>query len=179
MKAWSKINGACGRLSNWFAVACAAACLINMAIIFANVFMRLLFNHPLAGVTEYATIILMFVAYFGVAYTLLKGRHMQMSALYDRYKPKMREVMNCAINLVIVFVFIILTVTAYRGLVNSIATREVMQASITVYRWPGRLAITLGCAMVVVDGAVRLINSILAVAGKKVEIKENGGEESV
>ena len=173
-KLWSGIHVGAGKLSDVFAVLCAVAGLINMVILTIDVVMRTVFSKPIAGITEYATIILMYVAYFGVAYTLIKGRHMQMGAFYEKLPPKGMAAMDCLINLVIIFVFVILTIASMEGLERSIATMETMQASVTVYRWPGRLAIVLACILVAIQGVIRFADSVIRVV-KPVGAEQEGG----
>lgn len=62
-----------------FAWVSAAVMLANMILIACDVFMRYVFNSPIKGATETATMLMAWVAYAGMAYTLLKGQHMQLA----------------------------------------------------------------------------------------------------
>lgn len=173
-KLWNAVQRGVNGLANLFAVICAAACLVNMVILTVDVVMRTAFHKPIAGITEYATLILMYAAYFGVAYTLIQNRHMQMTAFYEKLPPRGMAVMDCVINVVTIFVFVILTVASGKGLERSLATMETMQASVTVYRWPGRLAIVLGCVLVILVSAVRLIDALIRVCAGPDTAAERG-----
>lgn len=56
----------------------AGVMLFNMVLICCDVFMRYAFNSPIQGTTEIVTMLMAWVAYAGMGYTLLKGQHMQL-----------------------------------------------------------------------------------------------------
>lgn len=53
----------------------AGVMLFNMVLICCDVFMRYAFNSPIQGTTEIVTMLMAWVAYAGMGYTLLKGQH--------------------------------------------------------------------------------------------------------
>ena len=169
------------KISTVFAGICAAACLINMVLLFLDILMRQLFKTSFAGATEYATLILMFVAFFGISYTHMKNRHMEMGAIYEKFSPKVRRIVDIVINGVILFVFIILFMASWNGFVTSVETKETMQAAVTVYRWPGRIAIVIGTLVFVLRTIFTFIESILIAAGgeKGQNIENSEQEESI
>ena len=61
----------------------AGVMLFNMVLICCDVFMRYAFNSPIQGTTEIVTMLMAWVAYAGMGYTLLKGQHMQLGAVYE------------------------------------------------------------------------------------------------
>lgn len=149
------------RLADIFAVICAAACLVNMVLLFVDIILRYALKTSLPGATEYATVILMFVAYFGISYTHKLGRHMEMGALYEKFHPGMKAIVDIIINLIILFVFAVFIITTWSSFLRSVETMETMQASVPVYRWPGRLAIVLGCAAFWLRTVVTFVDSVV------------------
>ena len=65
----------------------AGVMLFNMVLICCDVFMRYAFNSPIQGTTEIVTMLMAWVAYAGMGYTLLKGQHMQLGAVRQAARP--------------------------------------------------------------------------------------------
>ena len=61
-----------------------AVVVFNLVLLSANVFMRYVFNAPIKGTSEIVTMMMAWVAYMGMAYTLLNEKHMQLEAIYEK-----------------------------------------------------------------------------------------------
>ena len=72
----------------------AGVMLFNMVLICCDVFMRYAFNSPIQGTTEIVTMLMAWVAYAGMGYTLLKGQHMQLGAVYDRLHGRIKHIFS-------------------------------------------------------------------------------------
>ena len=178
MSKWIKVHDIFEKIANIFATICGISCLLNMVIIFADVFMRLVFKKPIAGVTEYATIILMYGAYFGISYTLIHGKHMQMGALYEKLQGRKKAVINIIMYALIVFVFIVFVRAGWDTLIHSIQSGEIMQASVKVYRWPGRLAVFAGSILMAAQGAIYTVDAVISlITGKEVLTQNDAAVE--
>ena len=77
----------------------AGVMLFNMVLICCDVFMRYAFNSPIQGTTEIVTMLMAWVAYAGMGYTLLKGQHMQLGAVYDRLHGRIKHIFSFFIYL--------------------------------------------------------------------------------
>ena len=71
-------------ITDFGAIICGIFVAVNIAIIFASVFMRYAFNKPILGTTELVALLMPFIAYFGIGYTSSVNGHVQMAAFYDR-----------------------------------------------------------------------------------------------
>ena len=72
------------KLMHLFAWLSAGIVLFNLVLLCANVFMRYVFNSPIKGTSEIVTMMMAWVAYSGMAYTMLNGKHMQLEALTEK-----------------------------------------------------------------------------------------------
>ena len=86
----------------------AGVMLFNMVLICCDVFMRYAFNSPIQGTTEIVTMLMAWVAYAGMGYTLLKGQHMQLGAVYDRLHGRIKHIFSFFIYLLATILFVVM-----------------------------------------------------------------------
>lgn len=140
MKKW-------GKFLNFTSILGGALVLVMLAIITADVVMRYAFNRPIPGATEWCALIMAWVAYLAIGYTLFVGGHMQMTAFYDKYSKKHQCIANiiyCALG---AFLFGILTVASFNAAWTSFVSRELMASARVVYYWIGKAAVPVGSAI--------------------------------
>ena len=70
--------------------------------------MRYAFNSPIQGTTEIVTMLMAWVAYAGMGYTLLKGQHMQLGAVYDRLHGRIKHIFSFFIYLLATILFVVM-----------------------------------------------------------------------
>ena len=92
----------------------AGVMLFNMVLICCDVFMRYAFNSPIQGTTEIVTMLMAWVAYAGMGYTLLKGQHMQLGAVYDRLHGRIKHIFSFFIYLLATILFVVMIKADHR-----------------------------------------------------------------
>ena len=136
-----------------FAWVSAAVMLANMILIACDVFMRYVFNSPIKGATETATMLMAWVAYAGMAYTLLKGQHMQLGAVYDKLQGRTKHIASFLIYLLATILFIVMIKASWDVFWSSWTIKEKSVASVTVYVFIGKFGAFLGWVLLAVQSA--------------------------
>ena len=97
------------KVMHLFAWVSAGVVLFNFILLCANVFMRYAFGSPIKGTSEIVTMMMAWVAYMGMAYTLLNGKHMQLEAIYEKLQGRTKHIFSFIIYLLatILFVFFV------------------------------------------------------------------------
>lgn len=147
----------------FFAWVSAAVMLFNMVLIACDVFMRYVFNSPIKGATETATMLMAWVAYAGMAYTLLKGQHMQLGAVYDKLHGRRKHVASFLIYLLATILFSVMIKASWDVFWASWLIREKSVASVTVYVFIGKFGAFLGWVLLAIQGAVMAIYCALGI----------------
>ena len=111
----------------------AGVMLFNMVLICCDVFMRYAFNSPIQGTTEIVTMLMAWVAYAGMGYTLLKGQHMQLGAVYDRLHGRIKHIFSFFIYLLATILFVVMIKASWDQFWASWLIKEKSVAAVTVY----------------------------------------------
>lgn len=110
----------------------AGVMLFNMVLICCDVFMRYAFNSPIQGTTEIVTMLMAWVAYAGMGYTLLKGQHMQLGAVYDRLHGRIKHIFSFFIYLLATILFVVMIKASWDQFWASWLIKEKSVAAVTV-----------------------------------------------
>ncbi len=76
--------------------------------IFGQVVFRYVFGKPLVWVEEFSTYCFIWSVYLGAAYALIKGRHIQVTTLFEKFPPRMRHVVAILTHCGLIFFLIVL-----------------------------------------------------------------------
>lgn len=144
-------------LMRFFAWVSAMVMLFNMLLIACDVFMRYVFNSPIKGATETATMLMAWVAYAGMAYTLLKGQHMQLGAVYDKLRGRRKHIASFLIYLLATILFTVMIKASWDVFWSSWIIREKSVASVTVYVFIGKFGAFLGWVLLAIQGAAMTV----------------------
>lgn len=139
-------------LMRFFAWISAAVMLFNMLLIACDVFMRYVFNSPIKGATETATMLMAWVAYAGMGYTLLKGQHMQLGAVYDKLHGRAKHIASFLIYLLATILFAVMIKASWDVFWSSWTIREKSVAAVTVYVFIGKFGAFLGWVLLAIQG---------------------------
>lgn len=129
----------------------AGVMLFNMVLIACDVFMRYVFRSPIKGATETVTMLMAWVAYSGMAYTLLKGQHMQLGAVYDKLQGRVKHIFSFFIYLLATVLFVVMIRASWNVFWASWLIREKSVAAVTVYVFIGKFGAFLGWVLLAVQ----------------------------
>lgn len=149
---------------HFFAWISAGVMLFNMILIACDVFMRYVFNSPIKGATETATMLMAWVAYAGMGYTLLKGQHMQLGAIYDKLHGRVKHIASFLIYLLATILFVIMIKASWDVFWASWLIKEKSVAAVTVYVFIGKFGAFLGWVLLAIQGAFMTVYCALGIA---------------
>ena len=149
------------------ALVCAVFVAINIAIIFASVFMRYVFNKPILGTTELVALLMPFIAYFGIGYTSSVNGHVQMAACYNNYKGRHKYISRIIIYGITLIFFALLFYMGVKNFAASVAKMEKVTAAVTLYAWVGKFAIPAGSLIMLIQDFFLLLDAVVGLVHYK------------
>lgn len=138
-----------------------AVVVFNLVLLCANVFMRYVFDSPIKGTSEIVTMMMAWVAYMGMAYTLLNGKHMQLEALYEKLQGRAKHIISFFIYLLATILFVFFVKASFDVFWSSWIIKEESVASVTVYVFIGKFGTFLGWVLLAIQAALMTIYSAL------------------
>lgn len=151
------------KIMHLFAWLSAGIVLFNLVLLCANVFMRYAFNAPIKGTSEIVTMMMAWVAYSGMAYTMLTGKHMQLEALSDRVQGRNKHILNLVIYLLASILFLFFIKASFDVFWQSWLIREESVASVTVYVFIGKCGTFVGWTLLAIQTVLMTIYSVLGI----------------
>lgn len=113
----------------------------------ADVFMRSIFNHPIAGVIEYCSVLLPLMVFLGLALAQKKGGHINVTIFLNRLDERKR-LRQEILNLVICMLFVlVMGIQTFKGALHSYEINEFRYGVVgqDVSLWWAKIGITMGC----------------------------------
>lgn len=161
MKGIQTLERLSGKLMAFLAIICGLVMAFNMVIIICDVFMRYVFSAPIQGATELVAIMMAYIGYFGLGYTLKNGKHIAMSALYEKNKGRYKYVADVIIYAVIIVAMIALCYATFDLFASSFARMEKANSTTTIYVWIGKGGSFIGCVGMLIQSVVMFLSSLL------------------
>lgn len=152
------------KLMHLFAWVSAGVVLFNFVLLCANVFMRYVFDSPIKGASEIVTMMMAWVAYSGMAYTLLNGKHMQLEALYEKLQGKAKHIASFFIYLLATILFLFFVKASFDVFWQSWTIKEESVASVTVYVFIGKAGTLVGWILLLIQAALMTIYCAMGMA---------------
>ena len=152
------------KLMHLFAWVSAGIVLFNLVLLCANVFMRFAFNSPIKGTSEIVTMMMAWVAYSGMAYTMLNGKHMQLEALSEKVHGKAKHILNFFVYLLASIIFLFFIKASFDVFWQSWLIKEESVASVTVYVFIGKCGTFVGWVLLAIQTVLMTIYSALGIA---------------
>ena len=136
-----------------------------MMLTVTDVFLRYFFDSPVTASMELTEWLMVFVAFLGLAWCAIKGRHIKVEIIVGRLPHRAQEVIN-SIN-----AFIIMGLCAFlgwRAFAESFVSRQMHFASeVTgIPHWPFYILTTFGFALLFLAMTTILVHSIYNVVKK-------------
>ena len=147
---------------HFFAWISAGVVGFNFVLLCANVVMRYLFSSPIKGTSEMVSMMMAWVAYSGMAYTLLSGKHMQLEAIYEKLKGRKKNILSLFVYGLAAALFIILTKASFDVFWQSWLIKEESVASVTVYVFIGKCGTFVGWLLLSIQAVLMAVYSFMA-----------------
>ncbi|MGD9764583.1 MAG: TRAP transporter small permease [Candidatus Binatia bacterium] len=121
---------------------------------------RVLFNSPLLGQVEITRILLVYVAFLGLAEAERAKGHVRLGVLDTVLSPRARAVRECAITALAMIVAGVLTIAAAVFFWDSWSAAETMIAPIALPAWLGKLGVVVGFFLLTAQLALDLVRQL-------------------
>ena len=149
------------RLSEWSGRITAFLLLAVASVIGYEVTLRYGFNSPTIWGTQLAQMLFGTYAILGGAYALRHKTHVNMDALYARFSPRTKAILDLATSLVFFFAIAFLV---WMGWV--LAWQSFMQGEASVKTpwhqpiWPVKMMIPIGAILILLEGIAKFIQDL-------------------
>ncbi len=138
-------NAATERMSATAAAFASITLIVLMIVVVVDVTLRDTIAAPIPGASESTELLLPYIVFWSLAYTLLTGGHVRVSILVARLPERTRvaaEILACVIGLVL---FGALTYTSWLQFWESFVIQEFMMAAVKLPWWVGKFGMPTGC----------------------------------
>lgn len=112
---------------------------------------RYLFDAPLPGTLEIQQILLAYIALVPLAYTLITGGHVRFTLIIDRFRGRVRPILEILSALIGIAVFVVLARGGWESFESSWAVREMMAATVPLPYWLPKAMLPLGAALMTIQ----------------------------
>ena len=154
-------------LNKWIAVFAGSLIILVTILIVIDSVGRYLFNKPLTGGVEISILLSAFIVFFGLAYALIQGAHVQFTLFEVMFPPRIRRICDIFINLVgMVFMAFAFYATS-RQFWESWLAKETMMAAVKIPYWLAKLALPMGFLLMTVQFGFFLASSIRKLSPKE------------
>jgi len=132
------------KLNKVLAIISGAATLALILLVVLDVSLRYLFDQPIPGGNESTELLLPYIVFLAMSYTLAAGGHVRVSIVLDRLPPRFRYAAEILDSVVGAAFFGILTYYAWLHFWESLIILEFMMAPIKLPWWVGKFAMPVG-----------------------------------
>jgi TRAP-type C4-dicarboxylate transport system permease small subunit len=135
-------------------------------MIVVDVALRVLFNSPLPASAESVELMMPYIAFCALAYTLAIGAHVRISILVEKLPVKYRPYLEWLVSLVGLGFCALLTYVSWTFFWESFVINEEMLAIIKLPWWVGKFAMPLGFFVM----TLRYLFNLVAVMAGRVDV---------
>ena len=159
------------RISRWFAYASGIALLLMGLLGVADIIGIHVFAHPVPGMLEITSALMVASIFLGLAWTEVKGRHVRVEVLLTLLPPRIRRLLDAFGSLCLAVFFLFVVWFGALSFWRSVEKNEYAQGLIQVPLWPPRLLLVLGSLLLAIQA---LRSARLLLAGKPRESQAEG-----
>lgn len=134
-----------------------------MNLVTAEIIGRHFLGKPIPGHYEVATLLLILILYFGVAYTQLERGHIRVELLTSKLNVRKQELLE----LITLFLSLIVSLLMFWATVKrakiSVSEREFISGIINFPIWPSKCGVAFGFGLLSVTIIIQICNYILKI----------------
>ena len=134
----------CRKINRYIALFCGFAILFLTLLVVVDVSLRYLFNHPIPGGTEATELILPYIVFLAMGYTLAVGGHVRVIILFMRFPHRLKIAAGALDCLIGIAFFGIIGYYAWLHFWESFIILEFMMAPVKLPWWVGKFSMPVG-----------------------------------
>jgi TRAP-type mannitol/chloroaromatic compound transport system permease small subunit len=163
-------------ISEWTGKIFSFVTLALMLIVVYDVAMRYILNCPTEWGLELNGFLLLAITFLGGAYAFLKGAHVRVTIIHDRFSPRVKAIVDLLTYLVFFMVCIVLLWYGGQVAWDSLTHNTRTPSSWAPVLWPSQMLIPLGAVLIGLQGLTKWIRD-LYMAMRGVELEGEGTRE--
>jgi len=155
-------------ISEWSGRIVSFVVYIGIVILFIEVFLRYLFNHPTVWVHGYSQRV--FGSYFILigAYTLLHNGHVRVDLIYNLFSGKGKVLLDMVNYIALLIWDVVLLKEGYRFFMVSFAVREADEMVLCHPVYPVKFLILVGALLIGLQGLSMFLKSLFTILAKDI-----------
>lgn len=153
----SKIDNVFQRIEEVLMILSWVATLFITFLIVTDIFLRFVLNKPLPATWEMSEVVMPYIVFFALAYTLEKDMHIRVNLIISRLPSKFRFACEIFSNIVSVSICVMMTYWSWLLFHDSFLAGEDMLAAIKIPWWFGKFAMPVGMAAFVFRLIIKLV----------------------
>jgi C4-dicarboxylate transporter, DctM subunit len=157
-----------GKTEKLFLYISAAILFTMMVSISLDVFMRDVLKHPIPGIYELNSMLLVGIVYLGLSYVQSQKNHIKMDLISTHLSSTNRSLLWSLINIIFLFVAVIITwqmgLQAWQEYLNHTYYNDQFPFPL----WPVKLTISLGTALLSLRLILDIINDLLRISKSEI-----------
>lgn len=147
----------------------SGAVFVLIGILLIEAVARYIFNNPTPWSIELATFVFGTYFLFGGGYVLLRGGHVRMDALYNRWSLKTRAIVNAATFSLLAVYLIVFILGGISNITYTLAYNVHSTSQWAPPLAPIRIIVVVGAGLLLLQGVAILIRDIATIRGKRLQ----------
>ena len=163
MDGWvAKIEKFNEKLNAFCAIGAEMLMVFIVILLVAEIALRFVFNHSIPGKTEFATLSLVVVVYFGLSYAQIRNAHIRVDVFISRVTGPTREFIEAWILSIALFTTVIMLITSVSRAIETIISKNYITGVINFPLWPGRCAVAFGFVLLTLTIVIQIVRRIIS-----------------
>lgn len=134
-------------MSKGIAILGAAAIILMMLSVSADILARKFLGKPIPGVVETNELLMVIIIFMGLGVTQILGKNVRMDAVIVRLRPGIQHGLYLLTTLIVLSLVSLLVWQTAAEAIESISMREFRFGSIPFPMWPSKLALPVGSGL--------------------------------
>lgn len=175
-ESWESKYGPLNQARNWLeriskgvATLGAAAVIIMMLSISADVLVRKFWGKPIPGVAEINELFMVIIIFLGLGITQILDKNIRMDAVISKLSPRTRHYLHIFTTALAIGIVSLLVLQSGIEALESVTSREFRFGSIPFPLWPSKLSVPIGSAILLLVLVVDLLRRVFPSSGSSNE----------
>lgn len=138
-----------GSISRWVGYVSAAAIIILMLLVTANVIGRYFFNSPITGAPEIACLLMIIIVFPALAWVALEGKHVKVDFIMDRFSPIAQAITDSITLIISLGIYAIISWRSFLAAMKSSDVSSLLSIPQAPFYWIMSVGWTLFAASII------------------------------
>ncbi len=149
------VNTVCGIISEGLVF-------LLMIMVTLEIAARHIFNSPIPGQVEMATLTLVLIIYLGLSYTQLEHCHIRVGIFIDKISGKKKDLLEALTLFLSLIPVLLMTWATTNKAIVSVQGGESVTGIVNFPVWPGRCAVAFGFTLLSITFVFQIVEHIIS-----------------